>query len=59
MMMRPFISSLGSGTTDTVASLEWSAAQRATAWLMSLAGHCVALVLGLRLERGDVHCLSG
>ena len=22
-----------------------------------LAGHCVALVLGLRLERGDVHCL--
>ena len=27
-MMRPFISSLGRGTTDTVASATWSAAQR-------------------------------
>ena len=27
-MMRPFISSLGSGTTETVISLAWSAAQR-------------------------------
>ena len=27
-MMRPFISSLGSGTTLTVVSLQWSAAQR-------------------------------
>ena len=30
-MMRPFISSLGSGTTLTVVSLQWSAAQRLTA----------------------------
>ena len=34
-MMRPFISSEGRATTDTVASLEWSAAQRAMAWLIS------------------------
>ena len=27
-MMRPFISSLGRGTTETVASATWSAAQR-------------------------------
>ena len=34
-IIRPFISSLGKGTTVTVASLEWSAAQRANAWLIS------------------------
>ncbi len=31
-IMRPFISSLGSGTTETVASEEWSAAQRCMHW---------------------------
>ena len=35
-MMRPFISSLGSGTTLTVVSLQWSAAQRLMAWPMRL-----------------------
>ena len=35
-MMRPFISSLGSGTTLTVVSLQWSAAQRLTACPMRL-----------------------
>ena len=31
-MIRPFISSLGRGTTVTVVSLEWSAAHRLMAW---------------------------
>ena len=35
-MIRPFISSLGRGTTVTVVSPEWSAAQRLMAWAIML-----------------------
>ena len=47
-MMRPFISSLGSGTTETVVSAAWSAAQRWMAVAMISRARLIGLVLHLR-----------
>jgi len=48
-MMRPFISSFGSGTTDTVTSLAWSAAQR---WM------AVAMISRARLSASSLYWAS-
>ena len=48
-MMRPFISSFGSGTTDTVTSLAWSAAQR---WM------AVAMISRARVSASSLYWAS-
>ena len=53
-MMRPFISSLGSGTTETVISLAWSAAQRWMAVAIISRARFLGLVLVLGLDLADL-----
>ena len=60
-MMRPFMSSEGSGTTETVVSATWLAAVRWMRQREDVAGAAVGLVLGLFFDRAHQlrHVVAG